>query len=79
FQLLNQVEQIRYLLTNHIGKIRHTFEQMSADEPETRRLINFGRKAARDGIVVLLGGEEGFGKERLSNAVHNESERAGEP
>jgi transcriptional activator for dhaKLM operon len=52
---------------------------MSADDPETRRLIHFGRQAARGGFPVLLCGEEGVGKELLSQAIHNESERAGGP
>ncbi len=45
--LLHPVEQMRQLMTSQLGKVSHTFEQMSADDPETRRLIHFGRRAAR--------------------------------
>lgn len=77
--LLHPVEQMRQLMTSQLGKVSHTFEQMSADDPETRRLIHFGRQAARGAFPVLLCGEEGVGKELLSQAIHNESERAGGP
>ncbi|MDP1481758.1 sigma 54-interacting transcriptional regulator, partial [Klebsiella pneumoniae] len=59
--------------------VRHTFDPMSADDPDTRRLIHVGRQAARGGVPVLLCGEEGVGKELLSQAIHNESDRAGGP
>ena len=45
--LLHPVEQMRQLMTSQLGKVSHTFEQMSADDPETRRLIHFGRRRAR--------------------------------
>jgi transcriptional activator for dhaKLM operon len=77
--LLHPVEQMRQLMTSQLGKVSHTFEQMSADDPETRRLIHFGRQAARGAFPVLLCGEEGVGKELLSQAIHNESERGGGP
>ncbi len=63
--LLHPVEQMRQLMTSQLGKVSHTFEQMSADDPETRRLIHFGRRR-RGGFPVLLCGEEGVGKELLS-------------
>ena len=34
--LLHPVEQMRQLMTSQLGKVSHTFEQMSADDPETR-------------------------------------------
>ncbi|ALR75628.1 dihydroxyacetone kinase operon transcriptional regulator DhaR [[Enterobacter] lignolyticus] len=74
--LLHPVEQMRQLMTSQLGKVSHTFEQMSADDPQSRRLIAFGRQAARGSFPVLLCGEEGVGKELLSQAIHNESERA---
>lgn len=77
--LLHPVEQMRQLMTSQLGKVSHTFEQMPADDPESRRLIHFGRQAARGGFPVLLCGEEGVGKELLSQAIHNESERAEGP
>ncbi|MDV1856516.1 dihydroxyacetone kinase operon transcriptional regulator DhaR [Citrobacter freundii] len=77
--LLHPVEQMRQLMTSQLGKVSHTFEQMSTDDPETRRLIHFGRQAARGSFPILLCGEEGVGKELLSQAIHNESERASGP
>ncbi len=76
--LLHPVEQMRQLMTSQLGKVSHTFEQMSADDPETRRLIHFGRRDARrlPGATVR---RRGVGKELLSRAIHNESERAGGP
>jgi transcriptional regulator of acetoin/glycerol metabolism len=46
--LLHPVEQMRQLMTSQLGKVSHTFEQMSADDPETRRLIHLAarRRAA---------------------------------
>ncbi len=63
--LLHPVEQMRQLMTSQLGKVSHTFEQMSADDPETRRLIHFGRRAARrlPGATVR---RRGVGKELLS-------------
>lgn len=77
--LLHPVEQMRQLMTSQLGKVSHTFAQMSMDDPESRRLIHFGRQAARGSFPILLGGEEGVGKELLSQAIHNESERADGP
>lgn len=77
--LLHPVEQMRQLMTSQLGKVSHTFEQMPADDPQTRRLIQSGRQAARGAFPVLLYGEEGVGKELMSQAIHNESERAGGP
>ncbi|HDT2905770.1 TPA: sigma 54-interacting transcriptional regulator, partial [Escherichia coli] len=52
---------------------------MPQEDPQTRRLIHFGRQAARSSFPVLLCGEEGVGKALLSQAIHNESERAAGP
>jgi transcriptional activator for dhaKLM operon len=60
--LLHPVEQMRQLMTSQLGKVSHTFSQMSADDPETRRLIHFGRQAARGNFPVLMCGEEGLVK-----------------
>jgi transcriptional activator for dhaKLM operon len=70
---------MRQLMTSQLGKVSHTFSQMSADDPETRRLIHFGRQAARGNFPVLMCGEEGVGKELIAQAIHNESERAAGP
>ena len=77
--LLHPMQKMRQLMTSQLGKVSHTFAQMSNDDPETRRLIHFGRQAARGSFPVLLCGEEGVGKELLGQAIHNESERASGP
>ncbi len=77
--LLHPVEQMRQLMTSQLGKVSQTFEQLPADDPQTRRLIQFGRQAARGSFPVLLYGEEGVGKERLAQSIHNESDRADGP
>ncbi|HFP3094497.1 TPA: dihydroxyacetone kinase operon transcriptional regulator DhaR [Escherichia coli] len=77
--LLHPVEQMRQLMTSQLGKVSHTFAHMPQDDPQTRRLIHFGRQAARSSLPVLLCGEEGVGKALLSQAIHNESERAAGP
>lgn len=70
---------MRQLMTSQLGKVSHTFAHMPQDDPQTRRLIHFGRQAARSSFPVLLCGEEGVGKALLSQAIHNESERAAGP
>ncbi|WP_205952739.1 dihydroxyacetone kinase operon transcriptional regulator DhaR [Pantoea stewartii] len=77
--LLHPVEQMRQLMTSQLGKVSHTFEQMPEEDAETRRLVCFGRQAAKGRFPVLLCGEEGVGKELLSQAIHNESDRASGP
>lgn len=77
--LLHPVEQMRQLMTSQLGKVSHTFAHMPQEDPQTRRLIHFGRQAARSSFPVLLCGEEGVGKALLSQAIHNESERAAGP
>lgn len=53
-------------MTSQLGKVSHTFAHMPQDDPQTRRLIHFGRQAARSSFPVLLCGEEGVGKALLS-------------
>ena len=72
-------ESQHQLMTSQLGKVSHTFAHMPQDDPQTRRLIHFGRQAARSSFPVLLCGEEGVGKALLSQAIHNESERAAGP
>ena len=56
--LLHPVEQMRQLMTSQLGKVSHTFAHMPQDDPQTRRLIHFGRQAARSSFPVLLCGED---------------------
>ncbi|MGC8083594.1 PAS domain-containing protein, partial [Escherichia coli] len=54
--LLHPVEQMRQLMTSQLGKVSHTFAHMPQEDPQTRRLIHFGRQAARSSFPVLLCG-----------------------
>lgn len=45
--LLHPVEQMRQLMTSQLGKVSHTFAHMPQDDPQTRRLIHFGRRGAQ--------------------------------
>lgn len=60
--LLHPVEQMRQLMTSQLGKVSHTLAQMSADDPETRRLIHFGRQAARAVFRSCSAGKRGWVK-----------------
>ncbi len=64
--LLHPVEQMRQLMTSQLGKVSHTFEQMSADDPETRRLIHFGRRGSAAASRCYCAAKRGVGKELLS-------------
>lgn len=77
--LLHPIEKMRQLMTSQLGKVSHTFANMAQDDPQTQRIVHFGRQAARGGFPVLLCGEEGVGKELLSQAIHNASDRAEGP
>ena len=74
--LLHPVEQMRQLMTSQLGKVSHTFEQMSADDPETRRLIHFGRRARAAASRCYCAVKRGW-ERAAERAIHNESERAG--
>lgn len=77
--LLHPPEQMRQLMTSQISRVSHTFEQMPQQDADSRRLVHFGRQAAKGNFPVLLTGEEGVGKTRLSEAIHNETRQAGGP
>ncbi|SQD03279.1 PTS-dependent dihydroxyacetone kinase operon regulator (sigma-54 dependent transcriptional regulator) [Escherichia coli] len=71
--LLHPVEQMRQLMTSQLGKVSHTFAHMPQDDPQTRRLIHFGRQARAVAFLSCFCGEEGVGKALLSQAIHNEA------
>lgn len=74
--LLHPLDQLRRLVNHQLGKVSQTFEQMPAGSLDMRRLLRYGRQAARGQHPILLQGEEGVGKELLAQAIHNASERA---
>jgi transcriptional activator for dhaKLM operon len=77
--LLHPLERLHQYVSSQIGRVSHTFEQMPSGTQEMRRLIRYGQQAAKGHHPILLCGEEGVGKERVSQAIHNASERAAGP
>ncbi|MBC3249012.1 PTS-dependent dihydroxyacetone kinase operon transcriptional regulator DhaR [Serratia fonticola] len=77
--LLHPLERLHQYVSSQIGRVSHTFEQMPSGTQEMRRLIRYGQQAAKGHHPILLCGEEGVGKELLSQAIHNACERAAGP
>ena len=77
--LLHPLERLRQYVSSQLGRVSHSFEQMPSASLEMRRLIRYGQQAAKGQHPILLRGEEGVGKERLSQAIHNAGERAAGP
>lgn len=77
--LLHPLERLREYVSSQIGRVSHTFEQMPSGTLEMRRLIRFGQQAAKGHNPILLCGEEGVGKDLVSQAIHNASEYAAGP
>ncbi|MBV0843464.1 dihydroxyacetone kinase operon transcriptional regulator DhaR [Serratia liquefaciens] len=77
--LLHPLERLRQYVSSQLGRVSHSFEQMPSALLEMRRLIRYGQQAAKGQHPILLCGEEGVGKEQLSQAIHNASDRAAGP
>lgn len=77
--LLHPLEPLHRYVSSQLGRVSHSFEQMPSASLEMRRLIRYGQQAAKGQHPILLCGEEGVGKELLSQAIHNASERAAGP
>lgn len=77
--LLHPQELLQQLVHNQLGRVSHTFTDMPLGSTEMRRLVRYGKQAAKGRHPILLRGEEGVGKQRLGQAIHNGSERADGP
>ena len=55
------------------------FGGLCGRHPSMQRLIAFAAKAAASDVSVLISGESGSGKELVARAIHDHSDRAGEP
>lgn len=77
--LLHPQELLRKMVHNQLGRASHTFDEMPMGSLEIRRLVRYGKQAAKGQHPILLHGEEGVGKQRLGQAIHNASERANGP
>lgn len=52
---------------------RYSFDDITGESEELRRMILLARKFAGTGMTILLEGESGTGKEVLAQAIHNHS------
>ncbi|WP_321818538.1 MULTISPECIES: propionate catabolism operon regulatory protein PrpR [unclassified Paraburkholderia] len=58
---------------------RHSFDSIIGTSQALRDVIASARRFARTDLNVLITGESGVGKEVFAQAMHNESDRAGQP
>lgn len=56
--LLHPLDQLRRLVNHQLGKVSQTFEQMPAGSLDMRRLLRYGRQAARGQHPILLQGKK---------------------
>ncbi|WP_299017448.1 dihydroxyacetone kinase operon transcriptional regulator DhaR [uncultured Photobacterium sp.] len=78
--LLYPLKQIRDLVHQHAGnKALLTFDDIVGTSDTMQRVIRQARHAAKGRGPVLLHGEDGLGKSHLAQAIHNASERRGQP
>lgn len=78
--LLYPLKHIRDLVHQHAGnRARLTFDDIVGVSDAMHRTIRQARHAAKGRGPVLLHGEDGLGKSHLAQAIHNASERRGQP
>ncbi len=78
--LLYPLKHIRDLVHQHAGnRARLTFDDIIGVSDAMHRTIRQARHAAKGRGPVLLHGEDGLGKSHLAQAIHNASERQGQP
>jgi len=58
---------------------KYTFDDIVAESPIMRELLQQARRVAATPATVLLSGESGTGKELFAHAIHHASERANRP
>jgi DNA-binding NtrC family response regulator len=58
---------------------RYSLEDVIAESPAMRDVLDLVRRAARSPSTVLISGESGTGKELIARAVHYHSDRVGRP
>jgi DNA-binding NtrC family response regulator len=58
---------------------RYSLEDVIAESPAMREVLDLVRRAARSPSTVLISGESGTGKELVARAVHYHSDRVGRP
>lgn len=78
--LLYPLKHIRDLVHQHAGnRARLTFDDIVGSSDAMHRAIRQARHAAKGRGPILLRGEDGLGKSHLAQAIHNASDRHGQP
>ncbi|MDX1303122.1 dihydroxyacetone kinase operon transcriptional regulator DhaR [Photobacterium sp.] len=78
--LLYPLKHIRDLVHQHAGnRARLTFDDITGGSDAMQRVIRQAHHAAKGRGPILLHGEDGIGKSHLAQAIHNASERHGQP
>lgn len=58
---------------------RFAFTDIIGNDPEFRAILRLAERAAHSELPILITGETGTGKELVAHAIHNMSNRAGQP
>ncbi len=78
--VFEKVEALHRKVNYIIGSDAHfTFDDIIGSSPALKNTIQIARIAAQNNSSVLLTGESGTGKELFAQAIHNASNRKGEP
>ncbi|WP_160684920.1 sigma-54-dependent Fis family transcriptional regulator [Clostridium sp. C2-6-12] len=76
----SKVEAVHKLVNKFAGyKAKYEFKDITTNNLEMKKMINFSKKAAKSDCNILIQGESGTGKELISQSIHNYSNRARGP
>ena len=56
-----------------------TFEDLVAESPGMKNVVDLAKRAAGSNIAVLIEGESGVGKEMIARAIQGSGDRSGKP
>ncbi|WP_052463558.1 sigma-54 interaction domain-containing protein [Thermotoga caldifontis] len=76
-KLSRELEEMRRIVRRMSAK--YTFDDIVAESPKMKRIVEQAMKVAQTPATVLLRGESGTGKELLAHAIHNASDRKDQP
>ncbi|KAF2958714.1 hypothetical protein AS159_03295 [Thermotoga sp. Ku-13t] len=76
-KLSRELEEMRRIVRRMGAK--YTFDDIVAESPKMKRIVEQAMKVAQTPATVLLRGESGTGKELLAHAIHNASDRKDQP
>ncbi|AGF55971.1 transcriptional regulator of acetoin/glycerol metabolism [Clostridium saccharoperbutylacetonicum] len=76
----SKVEVVHKLINKFVGyKAQYQFKDITTNNLEMKKMIDFSKKAAKSDCNILIQGESGTGKELISQSIHNYSNRAKGP